>query len=607
MRLEMKPVGLKYKLLVGVVLIVVVPLAVVGYFSNEKTIQSIRRNSETQSVRTAVGLAQSVELVLAEQTRIVRGLAENFRSFGGMDIRFYGGSGIDEQTARRVNTKIHNTLRELGGNYESIYLADDKGVLFAGSLEGGDTPFSGVDIHDTPFFITAKETVKAVSGSVVVSGITSKPVMVFCSPILDQKDHFAGVICMTFKLDPLIALVAGTRSGETGYAFMVNRAGTIIAHPKDEFILQLNIHDIEGMKDIGKAMTAGETGVGPYEFKDQNKVAGYAPVTPMGWSIAVTQNSEEFLVIAKSIRKFNGIMTAVFVVLALITALLFIRSILKPIERAVDRINSGTHQVSVAAEQVSSGSCTVAEAASQQASTLDETFTALSGVLGTVKDNAENARQAETLVHLSKQVVKGAYGIMEELKTSMDAIETSEKETAKIVKAIDGIAFQTNLLALNASVEAARAGEAGNGFAVVARHVRDLAQQAAGAAKVSAALIQETTLKVQDGARLVRNAQEAFSNVAGHTIRFGDFIEEISSASSCQATSIEEINQSVSALEAITRQYAAFAEESAMATQQMHLQANSMSGVAAELSAIIGNAAPAPGQREQVSPFHPRG
>lgn len=155
MKLEIKPIGLKYKLLVGVVLLVVAPLAVVGYFSNEKTIQSIRQNSETQSVRTALGLAQSVELVLAEQTRIIRGLAENFRSFGGMDIRFYGGAGIDEQTAKRVNTKIHNTLRELGGNYESIYLADDKGVLFAGSLEGGDTPFP-VSISTTPPFSSAR-------------------------------------------------------------------------------------------------------------------------------------------------------------------------------------------------------------------------------------------------------------------------------------------------------------------------------------------------------------------------------------------------------------------------------------------------------------------
>jgi hypothetical protein len=43
-------------------------------------------------------------------------------------------------------------------------------------------------------------------------------------PDTGSKDRFAGVIGMTFKLDPLIALVAGTQSGNTGYAFMVNHA-----------------------------------------------------------------------------------------------------------------------------------------------------------------------------------------------------------------------------------------------------------------------------------------------------------------------------------------------------------------------------------------------
>jgi methyl-accepting chemotaxis protein len=92
---------------------------------------------------------------------------------------------------------------------------------------------------------------------------------------------------------------------------------------------------------------------------------------------------------------------------------------------------------------------------------------------------------------------------MKEMTVSMADITKSGQETGKIVKTIDEIAFQTNLLALNAAVEAARAGEAGQGFAVVAEEVRNLAMRAAEAAKNTAALLEQTGKKIEGGSALV--------------------------------------------------------------------------------------------------------
>ena len=150
------------------------------------------------------------------------------------------------------------------------------------------------------------------------------------------------------------------------------------------------------------------------------------------------------------------------------------------------------------------------------------------------KRNAESAGHAKSLADRAGASVGKSNASMQSLVTSMAEISAMGEETAKIVKTIDEIAFQTNLLALNAAVEAARAGEAGAGFAVVADEVRNLAQRAAGAAKNTSELIEETIKKIKDGTVLVEKTNADFSEVASAVTKVTELVGEISASSSEQ-------------------------------------------------------------------------
>jgi len=194
----------------------------------------------------------------------------------------------------------------------------------------------------------------------------------------------------------------------------------------------------------------------------------------------------------------------------------------------------------------------------------------------TVRQNADNAEQANQLSNGAKNTAQSGGSIVANAINAMHEINDSSSRIADIVTVIDEIAFQTNLLALNASVEAARAGEQGRGFAVVATEVRNLAQRSAVSAKEIKDLIQDSVGKVEAGSKLVNESGEAVEEIVTAVIKEGDIVAEITTASKEQAVGIDQINKTVTNLDDLTQQNAALAEETSAASVSMNQHAREM-------------------------------
>lgn len=263
-------------------------------------------------------------------------------------------------------------------------------------------------------------------------------------------------------------------------------------------------------------------------------------------------------------------------------------SITKPVRNVIAGLGEGANQVAAAASQVASASQSLAEGASEQAASLEETSSSLEEMSSMTKRNADNASQADNLMKEANTVVNKASKSMGDLTKSIGEISDASRQTQKIIKTIDEIAFQTNLLALNAAVEAARAGEAGAGFAVVAEEVRNLALRSADAAKNTATMIEDTVKKVNDGTVLLEQTNTAFSEVAVSTSKVGELVSEISAASDEQAKGIEQINRAVSEMDKVTQQNAANAEESASASEELSAQSQQMMDYVNQLTSLVG-------------------
>jgi methyl-accepting chemotaxis protein len=304
-------------------------------------------------------------------------------------------------------------------------------------------------------------------------------------------------------------------------------------------------------------------------------------------------NQEQVVIALNQAAQRNLLMVIVIGVLigagALLMSIGISRSITKPIARVIAGLTEGADRVASASGQVLSGSRSLADGASAQAAGIEETSSSIEEMSSMTKRNAENANQANKLMADTGSVVGEANLAMAELTRSMNGISLANQETGKIIHTIDAIAFQTNLLALNAAVEAARAGEAGAGFAVVANEVRNLAMKAAEAAKTTAALIDDTVIKIKDGSEIVLKTNEAFGRVSQGAGKVSQWVGEIAAASQDQAQGIEQINKAVAEMDKVVQKNAASAQQSASASAEMNSEAKRMKGFVNELVALVGN------------------
>jgi methyl-accepting chemotaxis protein len=258
-----------------------------------------------------------------------------------------------------------------------------------------------------------------------------------------------------------------------------------------------------------------------------------------------------------------------------------INSLLDSVSDIVSRVKNGAREVLRGAEEISQGNANLSQRTEEQSSSLEETASSMEQMTTTVKQNADNAGQANQLATAARDQAEKGGAVVGNAVRAMTEINDSSRKIADIIGVIDEIAFQTNLLALNAAVEAARAGEQGRGFAVVATEVRSLAGRSAKAAKEIKDLIQDSVRKVGDGSLLVTRSGETLEQIVISVKKVSDIVAEIAAASREQSSGIEQVNKAVMQMDQMTQQNAALVEQATAASQSMADQAR-------ELTTMIG-------------------
>lgn len=243
---------------------------------------------------------------------------------------------------------------------------------------------------------------------------------------------------------------------------------------------------------------------------------------------------------------------------------------------AIAKISDATSVIANGTSEIASASAELSERTERQAVNLAESAASINSITQTVGKTALSAVEArETALEARGQTLVISR-IMHSANAAMGEIRTSSRQVESILGLIEEIAFQTNLLSLNAGIEAARAGEAGQGFDVVAKEIRALAQRSAKSAQDIRNIITSSGRQVEEGVQLVGEADGSMKIISRHVDGITLLLEDISQSTTGEAESLETINKAINEMDQMTQRNAAMVEEVTVACRNLSNEAKDL-------------------------------
>lgn len=601
--------SLSVKVPIMVSSIIVVTILVLSIILTIAASRGIRNATLNGFQSTVQGYASTIELVLHEQLVLIETYSKSaaFQSF----ITNY--NDIEAKNNLRRVLKDYNDI-----NYYSTNtgIATVDGIILADSSDPKLVGVSLADIHPELYQSVVKNNYDFEFDNIIKKSLTTgRNSLLLMGGIKDDVGNVLGISYISLDMDKVNnSFIKSLHIQGSERLTVANHDKMVLLSSDEEFVgaALSPVYDVIKTQDSGIIAS----------YKSANtktaRTSAYNGITGVPWSVILAKNDSDIYSQIYSIIIQAIIVGVVFIIIASILVLFYIRSITNPLQKIIKiskeiskgdltntkktihrkdelgeladsfatmrqelvdiiiKVRDSVEKITNSAQELSQGSNDLSHRTESQAASLEETASSMEQMASTIKSSTDQSVQGNRMMVESRQSIESAGDIILETTKNIEEVYDASTKIKDITNIIENIAFQTNILALNAAVEAARAGDQGKGFAVVASEVRNLAQTTQSSVKDITNLVDNAYDKINKATDSARTSQEIFNDLRVKIDETARIMQDISSTAVEQQTGVDQVNRAVADMDSVTQQNAALVEESYAATMSLSNQAQEL-------------------------------